>query len=220
MRKMLLVVLLALAGLVRAEDFTAAMTPEERAATGIGRLTPAELDRLKAVVERYKSGEVTAVRQEAQQQVAVAKQEAEQKVAVVKQEAEQKVAVVQDKLQAAETKAQAAESKAQAAEAKQEPARKGPGWLGALITLKKAGEKPSASDAIESRLVGTLKNFRGARSFTLENGQVWAMTEGDSYAGPALTSPALNVTPGFLGTYWLQIPEAGLRVKVKPIKLE
>lgn len=210
MRKLWLVLgLFTIAGLLPAQDFTATMTPEERAATGIDRLTPEELARLRAVVERYKSGEVAVVRQEAEQQVAVAKQEAATQVATVKQEAEQKIAV-------AETKAQAAESKAQAAP----PAKKGPGWLAALVTLEKAGKKSDAEDIIRSRLVGTLKSFRGSRSFTLENGQVWTMSEGSSYAGPVLTSPELNISPGILGTFWLQIPDAALRVRVKPVKLE
>jgi hypothetical protein len=210
MKKLLLLGLCLLAGMVRAQDFTAIMTPEDRAATGIDRLTPAELARLQAVVERYKSGEVAVVRQEAAQQVATVKQEAEQKVATVKQEAAQKIAVAEAKVQQGETPPPAAEKSGD----------KKPGWFSALVTLQKAGEKADKNDILEGRLAGKLKSFSGTRSFTLADGQVWKMTEGGSYHGPELDAPAVRIMPGFLGTFWLQIREAPLRVKVQPVKVE
>ncbi len=209
MRKLLLLGLLVLAGVGRAEDFTAIMTPEERAATGIDRLTPGELARLKAVVERYKGGEVAVVRQAAEQQVATVKQEAEQKVATVKQEAEQKIAVAEARVQQAETQRPAEEK----------PGDKKPGWFSALVTLQKAGEKADKSEVLEGRLAGKLKSFSGLRSFELQDGQVWKMIEGGSYHGPELDMPVVRITPGFMGTFWLQIREAPLRVKVQPVKL-
>ena len=60
-----------MAGLARAEDFTKTMTAEERTAAGLDRLTGEELARLKAVVERYKAGEMAVVKQVAEQKVAV-----------------------------------------------------------------------------------------------------------------------------------------------------
>jgi hypothetical protein len=210
MRKLLLLGVCLLAGIAHAEDFTAIMTAEDRAASGIDRLTPAELARLKAVVERYKSGEVAVIRQEAEQQVATVKQEAEQKVATVKQEAEQKIAVAEAKVQQAETARPAAEK----------PADKKPSWFGALVTLQKAGDKADNNDILEGRLAGKLKSFSGTRSFTLQDGQVWKMIEGGSYHGPELDSPVVRIMPGFMGTFWLQIREAPLRVKVQPVKVQ
>ncbi|MGH6628781.1 MAG: hypothetical protein ACREB3_03515, partial [Burkholderiales bacterium] len=71
--------LLTLAGLftltllVRAdEDFTKSLTPDELAATGLAKLSTDELARLKAVVERYKSGEIAVVQQQAEVKVAAA----------------------------------------------------------------------------------------------------------------------------------------------------
>lgn len=64
--------MLALGVAVQAQDFTATMTPAEQAAAGLAKLTPAELAVLKAAIERYKSGEVAAVRQEAEQKLAQA----------------------------------------------------------------------------------------------------------------------------------------------------
>lgn len=132
-------------------------------------------------------------------------------VAVVEQQAERKVA-------AAEGKAKEAESRAANAAAA-EP-KKGPSWLSALITLKKAEEKPDGLEMIETRLAGSISTFRGKRSFALENGQVWQMTEADSYAGPTYERPVVKIRPGLMGVFWLQIPEAAVRVKVKPVKLE
>lgn len=72
MRIIPVLVVLALGVAVQAQDFTETMTPAEQAAAGLGKLTPAELAVLKAAIERYKSGEVAAVRQEAEQKVAQA----------------------------------------------------------------------------------------------------------------------------------------------------
>ena len=66
------VALLALAVTVQAQDFTSTMSSSERTAAGLDKLTASELAALKAAVERYKTGEVAAVRQEAEQKVAAA----------------------------------------------------------------------------------------------------------------------------------------------------
>lgn len=201
MKKLMLgLAVLVLAGSLGAMDFTQIMTPEERKAAGLDKLTPAELARLQAVVERYKSGEVAVVKQEAQQQVAV-----------VKQEAEQKVAQAEARVREVETRQPAAEKPVEG---------KKPGWFGALVTLKKAGEKPDKADAMEVPLAGDLQSFRGRRRFELQDGQVWRMIEDGGYAGPVLKSPTVSITPGMFGVYWLQIREAALRVKVEPVKLD
>ncbi len=170
---------LALCGLAwAAGDFTVTMTPEEKASAGLDKLSETELAQLKTVVERYKTGEVSAVKKEAEARVA-----------------------------AAETKGQAG-------------GKKQPGWLGALLTLKKTEEKIDEAEEIETRLAGRLVNFEGRKRFELENGQVWQMIEPGSYAGPALANPRVTVRPGLMGAFWLKIPEAALRAKVKPLKLE
>lgn len=191
---------LVLAVAAHAQDFTATMTPAEKEAAGLGKLTPAELAKLREVVERYKTGEVAQVQQQARQQVAAT---------------EAKVQAAQAAAAAAEAKAQEAETKAASA-----PARKGPHWLTALVTLQKAGDSGRSDEEIRAKLDGTLKSFSGRRRFTLDNGQVWEMIESDSYAGPAYPNPDVFIRPGMLGTFWLRIPEAALRVKVKPLKVQ
>ncbi len=52
--------LLAAVAAAPAQDFTRTMTAGEQAAAGLAKLTPEELARLKAAVERYKSGELAA----------------------------------------------------------------------------------------------------------------------------------------------------------------
>lgn len=180
---------LALVTTLSAQDFTRIMTAEERQATGLDKLDAAELARLKAIVERYKAGEVAAVQQAA----------------------EEKVAAAEIRVKTAETKA---------AEAAAAPERKGPGWFTALVTLQKAGSTKDSSEEMQLKLAGTLRTFSGKRSFTLEDGQVWTMIEVDSYAGPVLQNPTVHIAPGPFGVFWLRIPEAALRVKVRPVKLE
>jgi hypothetical protein len=191
---------LLLAVAAPAQDFTRTMTPEERAAAGLERLTPAELAALKAAVERYKSGAVEVVTREAGAQTAAAAARAA--------EAER---------QAAAAEARAREAAAQAAKA--EP-RKGPGWLTALITLEKTAQAPDSAEEVRARLAGKLESFSGRQRFTLDNGQVWQMTDLAEWAGPAYDRPEVTIRPGALGTFWLRIPEAGVRVKVRPVKLE
>lgn len=70
MRFPIVAIALLWAGAVQAQDFTATMSADEQAAAGLAKLTPAELAALKAAVERYKSGEVAAIKQEADKKVA------------------------------------------------------------------------------------------------------------------------------------------------------
>lgn len=169
-------------------DFTRTMTPGEQEQAGLGKLTTEELARLKAMVERYKSGEVAEIRQEA----------------------EKKVTVAEARVKQAETGVAAAGN----------PAGKKPNWFAALVTLRKTADKPDKAEALEGRLAGGLKTFNGRRSFELQDGQVWRMIESGRYSGPTLESPAVSITPGFLGVYWLQIREAPLLVKVQPVKID
>lgn len=188
---------LALTVGARAEgDFTRTLTPEEAVATGLGKLTPAELAQLKAVVERYKSGEV-----------AVAQGQAEAHVTAVTQEAQQKVAVAEAKVKAAESRASAAPAEA----------KKSPSWLKALITLKKAQEHPETAEVLESRIAGEFTGWQGREIFTLENGQRWQVANGGGYYSPAVTSPSVKIYPAKLGGFWMKIEGVNSPVKVLPL---
>lgn len=188
---------LAVAVAVHAQDFTRTMTADEQAAAGLGKLTPDELAKLRAAVERYKAGEVGAV--------------------------QQRMAATEEKAKAAEQKAAAAEAKVREAEAKvatAAPAKKGPSWLSAMITLEKTAQAPDASEELRTKLKGTLETFTGRHRFELVNGQIWQTVDGNGWSGPSYVEPEVIIKPGLMGAFWLTIREAGLRLKVKPIKLE
>lgn len=184
-----------LAVAVHAQDFTQTMTAEERAAAGLEKLSPAELAKLKAAVERYKAGEVAVVQQRAQQQVAA----------------------TEAKVKAAEEKAAVAEAKAKSSP---EAAVQGPSWLKALITLEKTAQAPDASEALVSKLKGNFEGWRRGTVFTLENGQRWQVISDEDYVTPTMPPAVVTIKPGALGTYWMRIEGVRSRVKVKPLKLE
>jgi biotin carboxyl carrier protein len=197
-----LVVLLALAAWTLTGwaqgDFTKTLSVDEIAAAGLAKLSPPELAQLKALVERYKAGEVTAVREAAQQALATAQREAAQKTGVAE----------------ARSAAVAAKPEAEASAAQ-------PSWVRALLVLKRAEEKPDAQEAVQSRLVGVFTGWASRQNFQLENGQVWQVQSGQApYGGIRLEAPAVRVYPGMLGAYWLQVEGVRHAVKVKPVKLE
>jgi len=190
---------LVLAVTMHAQDFTRTMTAEEQAAAGLEKLSPAELAKLKAAVERYKAGAV----------------------AVVQEQAEQKVAATEAKVKEAEKKVAAAEVKAKEAAANADQDKKsGPSWLRALVTLNKVTENPATAQALESRIAGQFRGWRRGTVFELENGQRWQATDGDDYVTPPQPGPAVSIVPGALGSFWMKIEGVRPRVRVKPIKLE
>lgn len=97
---------------------------------------------------------------------------------------------------------------------------KKPGWLAALITLQKTGDKPDKADAFETRIAGEFEGWTGHTTFKLENGQVWQQSGGEIYSGDQLQAPRVNIYPGRLGVYWMEVEGVRQRVKVKPIRLE
>jgi hypothetical protein len=209
MKRLIILGCLFLTGpLWAADDFLKTLTPEELTATGLQKLTPAELARLAAVVERYKTGEVAVV----QQRVEEVRQAAEQKVAVVQQEAASKIAAAEAKMKQAETKTAVAPP-APAADKK-------PGWLKALITLDKVAKEPDSNDAVETRFAGDFKGWRRGTVFNLANGQRWQADSSEDYVTPPAPAPKVRIYPGMLGTFWMEIEGVRPRVRVKPIRLE
>lgn len=74
---------------------------------------------------------------------------------------------------------------------------------------------------VESRIVGDFRGWQPRSTFTLENGQRWQVIAGsDSYVGPVMTNPAVKITPGMLGTFWLNVEGVRQRVKVNLISTE
>ena len=205
---------LLVAVIARADDgFVRSLTPEDYAAAGLQKLTPEELARLEAAVQRYKSGEVAVVRQQAEAKAVATQQEVEKRIA------------------AAETKAREAEAKADETAVKSRQAgpkatapagRKQPGWFMALLTLRRAGEQPGREEPLESRLAGDFDGWHGHTVFTLEDGTRWQQqnrTESYEYS-PVLHSPKVKIRPASISGFWMEIEGVNLNVRVVPVELK
>ena len=96
-----------------------------------------------------------------------------------------------------------------------------PDWVGALITLQHTEAKPEGVESLESSLTGDFTGWSGRSTFRLENGQLWAQVNSDSYPySPTLHSPKVKIFPASFGSFWLQIEGVNQRCRVKPVKLE
>jgi hypothetical protein len=226
--------LLAVAVLAKADTgFLKTVPADDFAAAGLQKLTPEELSRLEALVQRYKTGEMTDVRQQEEARALATQQEAEKKIVA----AEAKAKEAEMKANEAETKARDAEAKSKAAEAKANeiaqntkevatkapaaPGKKQPGWFTALITLNRAGEKPEKEEPLESRLVGDFDGWNGRSMFSLENGTRWVQqNKTDTYVySPTLHSPKVKIKPAAIRGFWLEIEGVNLQVRVMPFAL-
>lgn len=72
--------------------------------------------------------------------------------------------------------------------------------------------------AVESRLTGVFTGWEPRGVFALENGQRWREATGSAYASPPLSEPKVRITPGVLGTFWMEIE--GVRVRVKVVRVD
>lgn len=79
-----------------------------------------------------------------------------------------------------------------------------------------AGRKVEYSE-IESRIAGEFSGWEPRTVFTLENGQRWQADASTSYLGDRVQNPAVKITPGLFGSYWMTVEGVRQRVKVKPV---
>jgi hypothetical protein len=177
------------------ENFSKAVAPADFSAAGLARLTPEELARLDALVRDYKSGALAAARREALA-------------------AEQARAAAESRAVKAEADARARAAAQAAAPAKTEPAKNQPGLLAKAKVMLTPGTEVEYS-AVESRIVGDFRGWDGPTVFRLENGQRWQSEGTGSYVTGAVPSPAVKITPGMLGTFWMTVEGVKPRVKVK-----
>lgn len=168
------------------------LPPDQFRAAGLHKLSAEEL----AVLEAHWARRAAAVRGEADEQLAQVREEAAARIA------------------SAESRARRAEENADGGDGKS------PGWLKALVTLKRTEERPEDARALESRMAGDFKGWTGRTLFHLENGQVWQQVAGGEYFDKTLRQPAVRIYPAALGAYWLEIEGVKQRVRVRPQKLE
>ena len=96
-----------------------------------------------------------------------------------------------------------------------------PDWVDALITLQHTDDKPEGAESLETSLTGNFSGWSGRSTFRLENGQLWAQANRDSYLySPTLHSPKVKIYPASFGTFWLEIEGVNQRCRVKPHRLE
>ena len=182
----LVAALAVLAGLHAAEEkFSRSIRPGDFSAAGLGKLTPEEIAQLDRLVGDYKSGALERARRDAA---------------------------------AAETRAAQAEAKAVAAAAAAKEKADDRAGGGSLLSKAKVLLTPGTEieyTTVESRLVGEFRGWQGRTIFNLENGQRWQSTGTDTYVQPRpLLNPAVKITPGMLGTFWLTVDGVKARVKV------
>jgi len=177
-----------------AEDtrFTKAVTPDDFALAGLSKLSPLELYRLDQLIEQYKSGALTAAKQETAKAEARAI-EAEKKAAIVKADAQSQITKAKDDLKKS--------SASLMAKAKN------------LLTPGTTVEYKTT----ESRIVGSISGWEPHSVFALENGEVWAVADASQYVnGGFVKSPKVILKPArFLGGFQMEIVGMGtLRVRL------
>ena len=100
------------------------------------------------------------------------------------------------------------------------PPKSRPAWIEALITLERSGTAPEKAEAFESHLAGNFNGWTGRSTFRLEDGQLWAQANSESYDySPTLHSPKVKITPASFGSFWMEIEGVNQRCRVKPVKL-
>lgn len=75
-----------------------------------------------------------------------------------------------------------------------------------------------SSEPIKATLVGEFSGFGKGRQYTLDNGQVWEQTDDARAAGVRKQAPAVQITPGLMGVWYLQIDGLNTRAKVRRTK--
>lgn len=215
---LILLSLLGLAVVARADaGFLKTLPTDDFSSAGLQKLTPAELAHLEALVQLYKTGELTAMLQQTEAEALAAQRVAEQKIVA----AEQKARDAEAKASEAARKTKEAAIKEAATEAEAVPGKKQPGWFAALLTLKRAGEKPGKEEPLTSQLTGDFSGWRGHTVFKLQNGTQWVQqNKTDSYVfSPALHSPNVKIKPAALSGFWLEVEGVNMMVRVVPLEL-
>lgn len=76
-----------------------------------------------------------------------------------------------------------------------------------------------ASDQpVRSRLKGSVQTWGPGTVFELENGQRWRVMKGAGKLDEALQSPEIEVAPGLMGRWFLQVDEDMPRARVERIQ--
>ncbi|KAB7772236.1 hypothetical protein [Xanthomonas maliensis] len=75
-----------------------------------------------------------------------------------------------------------------------------------------------SKEPIQSTLVGEFAGFAKSRVYVLANGQEWEQTDSSSLPGVRKSSPKVQIKPGLVGVWYLQIDGYNTQAKVRRIK--
>jgi hypothetical protein len=98
-----------------------------------------------------------------------------------------------------------------------EKAAKPEGGLLARAKVRLAAGTEVEYETVESRIVGEFRGWESRTVFTLENGQRWQVDGTQPYVMPPVHGPAVRITPGLMGSYWMTIEGVRTRAKVRLI---
>lgn len=81
-----------------------------------------------------------------------------------------------------------------------------------------AGGRSTAADGpLRTSIAGEFSGFARGQRYTLANGQVWEQTDASRLEGVRASSPAVTLTPGVFGTWYLRIDGYNTRAKVRRV---
>lgn len=75
-----------------------------------------------------------------------------------------------------------------------------------------------SKEPIVSALQGPFRGFGKGYRFVLANGQEWEQTDDAHRSGGRTPNPAVTITPGVAGAWYLQVEGVNLRAKVRRVK--
>jgi len=75
-----------------------------------------------------------------------------------------------------------------------------------------------SNEPITSTLQGEFRGFGKARRFVLANGQEWEQSDDTVLSGVRKTNPAVSISPGLLGVWYLRVDGVNTRAKVRRTK--
>ena len=76
----------------------------------------------------------------------------------------------------------------------------------------------SAPDRLESRLAGVVEGWGPNTRFTLENGQVWQVSDGSRAYYGTLDKPKVSITRGMLGSFYMSIEGVAQTPRVRRVQ--
>ncbi|AHY58026.1 hypothetical protein [Stenotrophomonas rhizophila] len=75
-----------------------------------------------------------------------------------------------------------------------------------------------SNEPITSTLQGEFRGFGKARKFVLANGQEWEQEDDTVLSGVRKTNPAVSISPGVMGVWYLRVDGVNTRAKVHRTK--